>query len=150
MKNDASFVRMRNGYWSPCRHERVKKKTPRSVEFKFVTYCHWQKRFSQNERRADLQNLASNFSIFAQRLSYELSKLCYFTPFFNFERPKGAGRNYRYLRKNENTSFLLNPSPPAKKKKRTCMFYIQDRYFLEMRSIHICIHYNGLYQYWFP
>ena len=55
----------------------------------FFFNCDRQKRFSQNERRrADLQNLASDFLIFAQGLSYGLSKFSDdFTPFFDFERP---------------------------------------------------------------
>ena len=37
--------------------------------------CNRHKRFSQNEkRRADLQNVASEFLIFAQELSYDLSR----------------------------------------------------------------------------
>ena len=48
-----------------------------------------QKRFSQNERkRADLQNFASDFLIFAKGVSYGLWKFSDdFTPFFDFERP---------------------------------------------------------------
>ena len=46
--------------------------------------CDRQKRFSQTERRrADLQNVASDFLIFALGLSYDLSKFSDdFTPFF--------------------------------------------------------------------
>ena len=60
-----------------------------SVEFNFFINCDRQKRFSQNERRrADLQNGASDILIFAQGLSYDLSKFSDdFTPFFDFERP---------------------------------------------------------------
>ena len=38
--------------------------------------------------RVDLQNVASDFLIFALGLSYDLSKFSDdFTPFFDFERP---------------------------------------------------------------
>ena len=40
------------------------------------------------EKRADLQNVASDFLIFAQGLNYDLSKFSDdFTPFFDFEKP---------------------------------------------------------------
>ena len=46
--------------------QKCRKRAPRSVEFNFFINCDRQKRFSQNERRrADLQNLASDFLIFA-------------------------------------------------------------------------------------
>ena len=66
-----------------------RKRAPRSVEFNFCNNCDRQKRFSQNERRrADLQNIASEFLIFAKGLSYDFSKFSNdFTPFFDFERP---------------------------------------------------------------
>ena len=69
--------------------QKCRKRAPRSVEFNFFTNCDRHKRFSQNERRrADLQNVASDFLIFAQGLSYDLSKFSdIFTPFFDFERP---------------------------------------------------------------
>ena len=87
MKNDATFVRMRS-----CDHlgdAKMSKRAPRSVEFNFFNNCDRHKRFSQNERRrADLQNGASDFLIFALGLSYDLSKFSDdFTPFFDFERP---------------------------------------------------------------
>ena len=49
-----------------------------------IINCEKQKWFSQNERRrADLQNVASEFLIFAWALSYDLSKFSNdFTPFF--------------------------------------------------------------------
>ena len=63
--------------------QECRKRAPRSVEFNFFNNCDRQKRFSQNERRADLQNVASDFLIFAQGLSYDLSKFSDdFTPFF--------------------------------------------------------------------
>ena len=64
--------------------QKCRKRAPRSVEFNFFNSCDRQKRFSQNERRrADLQNVASDFLIFAQGLSYDLSKFSDdFTPFF--------------------------------------------------------------------
>ena len=64
--------------------QKCRKRAPRSVEFNFFNNCDRQKRFSQNERRrADLQNVASDFLIFALGLSYDLSKFSDdFTPFF--------------------------------------------------------------------
>ena len=69
--------------------QKCRKRAPRSVEFNLLNNCDRQKRFSQNERRrADLQNIASDFLIFAWGLSYDLSKFSDdFTPFFDFERP---------------------------------------------------------------
>ena len=63
---------------------KCRKRAPRSAEFNFFIICDRRKRFSQNERRrVDLQNVASDFLIFAQGLSYDLSKFSDdFTPFF--------------------------------------------------------------------
>ena len=85
MKNDTTFVRKRSGDHLGD----AKKKSTCSVEFNFFINYDRQKRFSQNERRrVDLQNAASEFLIFAQGLSYGLSKFSYdFTPFSDFERP---------------------------------------------------------------
>ena len=82
MKKDTTFVRMRSG--DHLGDEKCQKRAPRSVEFNFFINCDRHKRFSQNERRrVDLQNGASDFFIFAQRLSYGLSKFSDdFTPFF--------------------------------------------------------------------
>ena len=57
--------------------QKCRKRAPRSVEFNFFIG------FSQNERRRiDLQNVASDFLIFAQGISYDLSKFGDdFTPF---------------------------------------------------------------------
>ena len=65
--------------------QKCRKRAPRSVEFNFFNNCDRQKRFSHNERRrADLQNIASDFLIFAQGLSYDLSKFSYdFSPPFS-------------------------------------------------------------------
>ena len=62
----------------------TQKRAPRSVEFNFFIICDEHKRFSQNERRRiDLQNVASDFLIFVQGLSYDLLKFSDdFTPFF--------------------------------------------------------------------
>ena len=51
----------------------------------FFINCDRHKRFSQNERRrADLQKVASDFLIFAEGLSYDLSKFSdIFTPVFS-------------------------------------------------------------------
>ena len=77
--------------------QKCRKRAPRSVEFNFFINCHRQKRFSQNERRrADLQNAASHFLIFAQGLSYEFSMFCDdFTPFFRLWKTitKSLGKN---------------------------------------------------------
>ena len=70
--------------------QKRRKRAPRSVEFNFFIICDGHKRFSQNERRGiDLQNVATDFFIFAYGLTYNLSKFSDdFTPFFfNFERP---------------------------------------------------------------
>ena len=63
---------------------KCRKRAPRSIEFNFFINCDRHKRFSQNERRrADLQKAALDFLIFAQGLSYDLSKFSdIFTPFF--------------------------------------------------------------------
>ena len=61
--------------------------------------CDRRKRFLQNERRrADLQNVASDFLIFALGLSYDLSKFCDdFTPFFRLWKTitKSVGKNLK-------------------------------------------------------
>ena len=82
MKNDTTFVHMRSG--DPLGDAKCPKRAPCSVEFNFFINCDRQKRFLQNERRgADLQNVASDFLIFAQGLSYDLSKFSDdFTPLF--------------------------------------------------------------------
>ena len=66
--------------------QKCRKRAPRSVEFNFFINCDRLKQFSQNERRrVDLQNVASDFLIFAKGLSYDLSKFSDdFTPFFRF------------------------------------------------------------------
>ena len=65
--------------------QKCRKRAPRSVEFNFFINCDRHKRFSQNERRrVDLPKIASDFLIFAQELSYDLSKFSDdFTPFFS-------------------------------------------------------------------
>ena len=63
--------------------QKCRKGAPRSVEFNFFINCDRHKQFSQNERRVDLQNVASDFLFFALGLSYDLSKFSDdFTPFF--------------------------------------------------------------------
>ena len=78
MKNDATFVRMRSGDHLGDEKMAIKGTSLRRNN------CDRQKRFSQNERRrVDLQNVASDFLIFAQGLRYDLSKFSDdFTPFF--------------------------------------------------------------------
>ena len=69
MKNDTTFVRMRSS--DHVGDAKMSKKTPCFVEFNFFTNRNGQKRFSQNERRrADLQNIASIFLIFAWGLMH--------------------------------------------------------------------------------
>ena len=60
MKNDTTCVRMRSG--DHLGGAKKSKSAPCSVEFNFFINCDRQTRCSQNERRrADLQNVASNF-----------------------------------------------------------------------------------------
>ena len=77
--------------------QKCRKRAPRSVEFHFFINCDRLKQFSQNERRrADLQNLASDFLIFALGFSYDLSKFSDdFTPFFRLWKTitKSLGKN---------------------------------------------------------
>ena len=64
MKNDATLVRMRSG--DHLGDAKMSKRAPRSVEFNYFINCDRHKRFLQNERRrADLQNSALEFFIFA-------------------------------------------------------------------------------------
>ena len=69
--------------------QKCQKRAPCSVEFNVFINFDRQKRFPQNERRrADLQNIASDFLVIALGLSYDLSKFSDdFSPFFDFERP---------------------------------------------------------------
>ena len=78
MKNDTTFVRMRSGD-----HLGDAKMSKKGTSLRRIN-CDRHKRFSQNERRRiDLQNVASDFLIFAWGLSYDLSKFSDdFTPFF--------------------------------------------------------------------
>ena len=64
--------------------QKCRKRASRSIEFNFFISSDRHKQFSQNERRrADLQNVASDFLIFALGFSYDLSKFSDdFTPFF--------------------------------------------------------------------
>ena len=76
--------------------QKCRKKAPCFVEFNFFTNRNRRKQFSQNERRADLQNVASKFLIFAWGLSYDLSKFSDdFTPFFPLWKTitKSLGKN---------------------------------------------------------
>ena len=91
MKNDTTFVRMRSG--DHLGDANMSKRAPRFVEFNYLTFFtnrNRRKRFSQNERRmAYLQNIASNFIIFALGLGYDLTKcrVMILPRFFDFERP---------------------------------------------------------------
>ena len=69
--------------------QKCRKRAPRSVEFNFFINCDRQKRFSQNERRrVDLQNVASEFLIFARDLVMVFQSLAtILPPFSDFERP---------------------------------------------------------------
>ena len=82
MKNDTTFVRMRNG--DHLGDAKMSKKGTSLRRINFFINCDRQKRFLQNERRkADLQNVTSDFLIFAWGLSYDRSKFSDdFTPFF--------------------------------------------------------------------
>ena len=93
-----NFVRMRSG--DHLGDAKCRKRAPRSVEFKCFINCDRQKRFSQNERRragwVDLQNVASDFLIFAKGPSYDLSKFSDdFTPLFQLRKTitKSLGKN---------------------------------------------------------
>ena len=73
MKIDTTFVHMRSG--NRLGDAKMSKKASRFVDFNFFKNRKRRKRFSQMEkRRADLQNFASKFLIFAWGLSYDLSK----------------------------------------------------------------------------
>ena len=73
MRNDNTFVRMRSG--DHLGDSKMSKKAPSFIEFNFLTNCVRHQRFLQNERRrADLQNTAYHFLIFAPGLSYDHSK----------------------------------------------------------------------------
>ena len=76
-------------WWSPSRRKNVEKGHLGSVEFNFYINCDRQKRFSQNERRrVDLQNLASDFIIFARNFVMVFQNLAtILPPFSDFERP---------------------------------------------------------------
>ena len=95
MKNDTTFVRMRSG--DHFGDTKCREGAPGSIEFNFFINRDRQKRFSQNERRrADIQKVASDFLIFAQGLSYDLSKLSHdFTTFFRLWTTitKSLGKN---------------------------------------------------------
>ena len=71
-------------WWSPWRRKNVENGHLAPSNLTFFIICDRHKRFSQNERRRiDLQNIASDFLIFAWGLSYDLSKFSDdFTPFF--------------------------------------------------------------------
>ena len=87
MKNDTIFVRMRSG--DHLGEAKMSKRAPCSVECIFFINCNRHKRFSQNERRrADLQNVASDFLIFARDLVMIFQSVVMVLPrFFDFERP---------------------------------------------------------------
>ena len=84
MKNDTTCMHMRSS--DHLGDAKMSKKGTHFVEFNFLTNRNRRKRFSQNKRRADLQNGASDFLIFAPGLSYVLVRLSKFnnnfTPFF--------------------------------------------------------------------
>ena len=81
MKNDTTLVRMRSN--DHLGDAKIHKRAPCFVKFNFFMNRTGRKRFSLNERRADLQNVASKFFIFAWGLSYDLSNFSDdFTPFF--------------------------------------------------------------------
>ena len=65
--------------------QKCRKRAPRSIQFNLFINCDGQKRFSQNERkRADLQNVDSDFLAFAKGLRYDIARFSDdFTPFFS-------------------------------------------------------------------
>ena len=69
--------------------QKCRKRAPCSVEFNFFINCDRHKRFSQTERRrADLQNVASDFLILPRDLVMIFQSLVMILPrFFDFERP---------------------------------------------------------------
>ena len=82
MNNDTIFVRMRMVI--TLEMQKCRKRAPCSIEFSFIINCDRRKRFSKNERRrADLENRASDFLIFAYELSYDLSSLVTILPRFS-------------------------------------------------------------------
>ena len=81
MKNDTTFVRMRSG--DHLGDAKLSKKSTSLVEFNFFIICDRHKRFSQNDRRTVVLQNVQIFLMFAQELSYGLSKFSDdFTPFF--------------------------------------------------------------------
>ena len=87
------FVPMRSG--DHLGETKLSKWAPHSVEVNFFITCDRHKQFSQNERRrADKQNVASDFLTFAPGLCDELSKFSdNFTPFFRNTITKSQGKN---------------------------------------------------------
>ena len=67
--------------------QKCQKRAPRSVEFNFFINCDRQKRFSQHERRADLQSVASDIFILPRDLVMIFQSLVVISPLFDFERP---------------------------------------------------------------
>ena len=85
MKNDTTFAGMRSS--DHLGDAKMSKKAPRFVEFNFLTNCYRSrhKQFSQIERkRADLQQRASDFLIFAPGLSLIFQSLVMILPSFFF------------------------------------------------------------------
>ena len=77
--------------------QKCRKRAPCSVEFNFFNNCDRQKRFSQIERRrADLQNVASDFLIFAWGL-----RPCAFFSMFLVTRPRSFWLKTKKKKKTE-------------------------------------------------
>ena len=84
MKNDATFVRMRNGdHLGDGKNVEKEHPAPSNLTLLRIAIDENGFRRSNESRRADLPKVASKFLIFAWGISYDLSKLCDdFTPFF--------------------------------------------------------------------
>ena len=95
MKNDTTFVRMRGG--DLLGDAKKSKKAPRSVKFNFLLIAIDRNGFRRmKEEGLIYKKVASDFLIFAQGLSYDLSKFSDdFTPFFRLRKTitKSLGKN---------------------------------------------------------
>ena len=91
MKNDTTFVRMRSG--NHLGDAKCRKKAPHYVEFNFLLIEINTNGFHRMKEERGSTKVASDFLIFAQGLSSDLSMFSDdFTPSFYFER-----HNYRWI-----------------------------------------------------
>ena len=107
MKNDGTFVRMRSG--DHLGDAKMSKKGTSLREFNFFINCDRHKRFSQNERRrADLQNVASDFLTVHTQASKNVSRSCNRGAARAFWKSScQAGKIWRQIC--EETAFLWHP-----------------------------------------